>query len=52
MTLEELRREINRADEEIAAALSRRFALTDEVRALKAREGLPAKDEAREREII
>ena len=52
MTLADYRRAIDAADDEIAAALSRRFALTDEVRELRSREGLPARDEAREREVL
>jgi len=52
MTLAEYRRAIDAADDEIAAALSRRFALTDEVRELRRREGMPGRDEAREREIF
>ena len=51
-TLEELRREIDAADDAIIAALNRRFAITDKVRALKAREGLPRIDTARERAIF
>lgn len=52
MTLADYRRAIDATDDEIAAALSRRFALADEARELCRREGLPARDEAREREIV
>ena len=50
--LEELRAKIDRVDDELIAALNRRFELTGRVRELKRAKGLPAKDEAREREII
>ena len=48
----ELRTEIDHVDDELIAALNRRFALSARARKLKLERGLPAKDEAREREII
>ena len=50
--LDELRNEIDAADNAILAALGRRFAISDRIRALKEREGLPRFDAGREREII
>ena len=50
--LEELRNEVDAADDAILAALRRRFDVTDRIRALKAREGLPRVDAEREREIL
>ena len=52
MTQSELRAKIDEADDEIVAALKKRFELTAAMRELKAREGLPRVDEAREREIM
>ena len=49
--VEELRKRIDAADDTIVAALKARFKLTREMRTLKAELKLPAKDEAREREI-
>ena len=50
--LEGIRKEIDAADDAILAALERRFALMDEMRELKKREGLPRVDKAREKAII
>jgi len=50
--LDELRREIDAADDAILAALERRFAISDRIRALKEREGLARFDAGREREIL
>lgn len=50
--VEELRRRIDAVDDEIVAALNRRFELAGEMRELKKREGLAARDEAREQEIF
>ena len=50
--LEELRNEVDAADDAILAALKRRFDVTDRIRALKARESLPRVDAEREREIL
>ena len=50
--LDELRNEVDAADDAILAALRRRFAVTDRIRALKSREGLPRVDAEREREIL
>lgn len=47
----ELRTAIDAADDAIFAALNRRFALTDEMRALKAANGIPSVDAERERAI-
>ena len=49
--VKELRAAIDAVDDDIVSALNRRFALTDEMRELKRREGLPPVDAAREREI-
>ena len=38
--LDELRNEVDAADDEILAALKRRFAITDRIRELKNREGV------------
>jgi chorismate mutase len=45
--LDELRNEVDAADDAILAALRRRFDVTDRIRALKAREGLPRVDAER-----
>ena len=50
--LDELRCEIDAADDAILAALERRFAISDRIRALKEREGLARFDAGREREIL
>ena len=50
--LDELRNKVDAADDAILAALMRRFAITDRIRALKSREGLPRADKEREREIL
>ena len=50
--LEEVRKDIDAADDGILAALGRRFALMDEMRELKSREGLPRVDRARENAIL
>jgi ADP-ribose pyrophosphatase YjhB (NUDIX family) len=50
--LDELRAEVDAADEAILAALNRRFAASDRIRGLKARAGLPRVDAEREREIL
>ena len=50
--LDELRKEIDAADDAILAALERRFAISDRIRALKEREGLARFDAGREREIL
>ena len=50
--LDELRNEVDAADDAILAALKLRFDVTDRIRALKAREGLPRVDAEREREIL
>ena len=50
--LEELRNEVDAADDAILAALMRRFAITDRIRELKDREGVPRTDKEREREIL
>ena len=51
-TLAELRREMDAIDDGLVVTLNRRFALVREMQALKRSAGLPAKDEAREREIV
>lgn len=50
--LDELRNEVDAADDAILAALKRRFDVTDRIRALKDSEGLPRADKEREREIL
>lgn len=50
--LDELRAEVDAADEAILAALNRRFAASDRIRELKSHAGLPRVDMAREREIL
>ena len=50
--LDELRNEVDAADDAILAALKRRFAITDRIRELKDREGVPRADKEREREIL
>ena len=50
--LDELRNEVDAADDAILAALMRRFAITDRIRELKNREGVPRTDKEREREIL
>ena len=50
--LEDIRKDIDAADDAILAALGGRFALMDEMRALKEREGLPRVDRARENAIL
>ena len=50
--LDELRNEVDAADDAILAALMRRFAVTDRIRELKGRDGMPRTDKEREREIL
>ncbi len=50
--LDELRNEVDAADDAILDALMRRFAITDRIRELKNREGVPRTDKEREREIL
>ena len=50
--LDELRNEVDAADDAILAALMRRFAITDRIRELKDREGVPRADKEREREVL
>lgn len=49
---DELRRRIDAADDAILSALKGRFALMEEMRELKKREGLPRVDAEREKEIL
>ena len=51
-SVEALRREIDRIDEKIVAALSERFATVGALQRLKAELGLPAKDVRREQQIL
>lgn len=51
-SVETLRREIDRIDERIVAALSERFATVGKLQRLKAGLGLPAKDPRREQQIL
>jgi len=51
-TLDEIRAAIDAADVALVSALERRLALAREAQALKRSQGLPAKDEARECEIM
>ena len=50
--ISQLRGRIDAVDDELLAVLAKRFALAAEMRELKARENLPGRDEAREREIF
>jgi len=50
--LDELRKEVDAADDAILAALKRRFAVTDRIRELKDRAGAPRADKEREREVL
>ena len=50
--LDELRKEVDAADDAILAALTRRFAVTDRICEMKDREGAPRADKEREREIL
>ncbi len=50
--LDELRNEVDAADDAILAALMWRFAITDRIRELKDREGVPRADKERESEIL
>ena len=50
--LDELRKEVDAADDAILAALGRRFAAVDRIQELKERMGLPHADPVREREIL
>ena len=52
MRIEDCREEIDRIDGELLRLLNRRASLALEVGALKARAGLPLKDEGREREVL
>lgn len=47
-TLDEMRKSIDNIDNAIVAMLAERFKITDRVGVYKARNNLPAKDEARE----
>lgn len=51
-TLQELRREIDAADAELARLFARRMALSAEIGAYKKARGLAVRDEAREREKL
>ena len=50
--LDELRNEVDAADDAILAALKRRFAITDRIRELKDREGVPRADKERRRQFL
>jgi hypothetical protein len=50
--LQELRRDINRIDEQIVSMLAQRLKLADDLVALKRKLKLEVRDEAREREVI
>ena len=50
--LDELRNEVDAADDAILDALMRRFAITDRIRELKNRDGVPRTDKERESEIL
>jgi|SRR5919107_937543 chorismate mutase len=52
MRIEDCREEIDRIDGELLRLLNRRARLALEVGELKARAGLPVKDEGREREVL
>ncbi len=50
--LEEKRNRIDELDEAIATALAKRFALTDEIGALKKENGVPLVDKTREQKVL
>jgi chorismate mutase len=52
MRIEDCREEIDRIDGELLRLLNRRALLALEVGEMKARAGLPLKDEGREREVL
>ena len=52
MRIEDCREEIDRIDGELLRLLNRRARLALEIGELKARAGLPVKDEGREREVL
>lgn len=52
MRIEDCREEIDRIDGELLRLLNRRARLALEIGELKARGGLPVRDEAREREVL
>ena len=52
MELAELRREIDRVDDELIPLFVRRMALSDKVAAYKRENGLPTQNAAREAEIL
>lgn len=51
-TLVDLRQELDVIDADLVAVLNRRFAVTDQVRAVKTRDNLPRVDLKREQEIV
>lgn len=52
MCIEDCREEIDRIDRELLRLLNRRALLALEIGEMKARAGLPLKDEGREREVL
>ena len=52
MRIEECREEIDRIDGELLRLLNRRALLALEIGEMKARAGMPLKDEGREREVL
>lgn len=52
MTLEELRAEIDAADEQLLALFLRRMALSEKIAQVKAEKGLPIESSAREEQIL
>jgi chorismate mutase/prephenate dehydratase len=52
MRIEDCREEIDRIDRELLRLLNRRALLALEIGEMKARAGLPLKDEGREREVL
>ena len=51
MTIEEIRREIDRIDDRVAELLEKRMELTDEIGRQKAKSLEPVRDEKRERAV-
>ena len=51
-TLEGLRRQLDQVDEEMVALLARRLTLAGEIGQIKAAQGLPVRDEAREAQVL
>lgn len=51
-SIEKLRKEVDAVDRRLVSLLAERFNITKEIISLKKENGLPAKDESREGEIV